>query len=104
MRYTHSLLHATALLCLLSIAIIAKGQTPTVVFSDNFNRTPFTTGSSGGIPATLYKFTLGAGSTINTVLVSGVNYKVNINSGTNANKSLFYAPLAPYSSPFSRKL
>jgi type IX secretion system substrate protein len=74
------------------------------VFTDDFNRSSFTDGSTGGTPATTYNFTLGGTSTINTTLVSGSNYVANINSGSTNNKSLFFAPMSVYSSPFNLTL
>src|SRR5437764_1146431 len=74
------------------------------VFSDNFDRASFTDGSSGGTPSTTYNFTLGNG-TINTTLVSGSNYRLDINSGTGGgaamNKGYLVASLAGYSAPFN---
>ncbi len=98
-----------SIICLLVLAAISSNslKAQTTVFSDNFDRATFTTATSYGTPATLYKFTLGTGATITTTLVSGSNYRANINSGTGAaaqTKGLFYAPMAPYSSPFSRIL
>ncbi len=98
-----------ALLLILSAfnALLVKAQTPTVVYTNNFDYSTFTTATAYGTPPTTYKFTLGGTSTINTTLVSGSNYRANINSGSTANRSLFVAPLAPFSAPntiFSRQL
>ena len=101
--------------CLLPLFLIlsaisnlsVKAQTPTVVYTNNFNYTPFTTATAYGTPPTTYKLTLGSTGTITTALVSGANYQATLNSGSAANRVLFFAPLAPFAAPnsvFSRQL
>jgi hypothetical protein len=90
-------------LFVLSQSFIGRAQT---VFTDNFNRSSFTSGSTGGTPVTTYTFVLGAG-TIGTTLVSGSNYMATINSGAGTaatSKNYFYAPMSVYSSPFNLTL
>jgi hypothetical protein len=90
-------------ICSLLASGSVKSQT---VFSDNFDRSSFTSGSTGGSPATTYTFVLGSGN-IGTTLVSGSNYEATITSGAGGGasaKNYFWAPLNVYSSPFNLTL
>lgn len=76
------------------------------VFTDNYDRSPFSSGGTGGSPSTTYTSVTSAG-TVTSTLVSGSNYMLAINSaaGTVANdKAYVWAPLTGFSSPWSTTL
>ncbi len=72
---------------------ILSSRNQTTVFTDNFDRTTFTTGNNYGTPPIRYTFSLGTLATINTTLVSGSNYVANLKSGISASSSSYFAPI-----------
>lgn len=93
------------LIAVLYVCILLSGSSllAQTVFSDNFNRSSFTDGSSGGTPSTTYNFNLGSGN-IATTLVGGGDYRIDITTGGGGAaqlKNFCSASLAGYGAPFN---